>query len=70
MSLTDYEKATIRSWSVDHAQASRGKDNPVPVDILINDAAKISGFIMGTAEAELVDLKSRRKTGSEYADEA
>lgn len=68
MNLTEYEKACIRSWSLDHAQTARGKDTPAQIDALISDAAKISGFIMGVAEAELVDLKTGQKTGSEDTD--
>lgn len=61
MSLTDYEKALVRTWSMDHAQRSHGAKKAVPVDTLINEAAKISGFIMGSSGAEIVAINEERK---------
>lgn len=62
MALTDYEKACVRSWAMDHAQKRAGKKS-VPVEALIDEAAKISGFIMGGADAEIVPIENSKHRG-------
>ena len=62
MSLTEYEKACVRSWAMDHAQKRAGKKS-VPVAELIDEAAKISGFIMGSPTAEVVPMESSKHKG-------
>lgn len=62
MSLTDYEKACVRSWAMDIAQKRAGKKS-VPVGELIDDAAKISGFLMGSADAEIVPIENSKHRG-------
>lgn len=58
MSLTEYEKAEIRSWSIEHALVRASAKQPSLAQ-LIRDAKQINAFIIDSPPAQVLKITEK-----------